>query len=73
MQNLILPLTLIVTIDTIGDLTNVCFQNAVFLLSVCFILITDSSCKEPAHAVAKAWGCTTPTAPWIRGHACVLC
>lgn len=34
MQNLILPLTLIVTIDTIGDLTNVCFRTLYFS-SVC--------------------------------------
>lgn len=36
------------------------FQNAVFLLSMCFILITDSSCREPVPAVAEAWGCRTP-------------
>lgn len=48
------------------------FQNAVFLLSVCFILITDSSCQEPAHALAKARGCRTPTAHGYMGM-CACC
>lgn len=36
------------------------FQNAVFLLSVCFILITDSSCQEPAHALARGGDAELP-------------
>lgn len=67
MQNLILPLTLIVTIDTIGDLTNVCFRT------LYFSSVRAPSSFPTAPAVAKAWGCTAPSTPWVRGHECVLC
>lgn len=54
MQSLILPLTLNINIDNIGDMTKfVYFRTAVFLLSVCFVFIINSYRKEPIHAIVK--------------------
>lgn len=54
MQNLILPPTLSIHIDSSESLTKfACFRTAVFLLSVCLIFIINSYCKELVHALLK--------------------